>query len=170
MTFFGKPGDEKCILNAEKVKNYAKKKLTRTMGHFCVQGRKRDGKVILTIKKDSGIAQPTKWYRDSRNVGRPVFKSTGALSRGILKQKKGRNIFHFNGDPVNTELLFQTVSFGESAQCLCSCNGLVLSIRFDKREEVENDGISSEPGTWKQDARMRELPSMGKDGTIDTIM
>ena len=35
--------------------------------------------------------------------------STSALNRGILKQKKGRNTFHFNGDPVNTELLFQTV-------------------------------------------------------------
>ena len=43
-----------------------RKKSYQDMGHFCVQGRKRDGKAILTIKKDSGIAQPKKRYRDSR--------------------------------------------------------------------------------------------------------
>ena len=62
-----KTGDEKCILNAERVKNYAKKTY-QDMGHFWVQGRTRDGKANLTITKDSGIAHPTKWYRDSRNV------------------------------------------------------------------------------------------------------
>ena len=44
-----------------------------------------------------------------KGTGHPVFKSTSALSRGIVKQKKGRITTHFNGDSFNTELLFQTV-------------------------------------------------------------
>ena len=32
-----------------------------------------------------------------------------AWSRGILKQRKGRRTMHFNGDSMNTELLFQTI-------------------------------------------------------------
>ena len=38
-----------------------------------------------------------------------MFKGISALSRGILKTKKGKNTTHFNGDSTNTELLFQTV-------------------------------------------------------------
>ena len=33
-----------------------------------------------------------------------------------------------------------------------------------------NVGISSEHGTWKQDARKRKLPSIGKENTDDTMM
>ena len=44
-----------------------------------------------------------------KETGHLVFKSTSALSRGILKQRKGRRTIHFNGVSVNTELLFQTV-------------------------------------------------------------
>ena len=38
------------------------------IGHFWVQGRKRDGMAILMIKKDNGIAQPTKWCSDSKKL------------------------------------------------------------------------------------------------------
>ena len=44
-----------------------------------------------------------------KETGHLVFKSTSALSRGILKQRKGIRTIHFNGDSMNTELLFQTV-------------------------------------------------------------
>ena len=44
-----------------------------------------------------------------KESGHPVFKGISALSRGILKTKKGKNTIHFNGDSTNTELLFQTV-------------------------------------------------------------
>ena len=40
-----------------------------------------------------------------------MFKGISALSRGILKTKKGKNTIHFNGDSTNTELLFQTVHY-----------------------------------------------------------
>ena len=67
-----------------------------------------------------------------KETGHLVFKSTSALSRGILKQRKGRRTIHFNGDSMNTELLFQTInSFCKSAQCLRSSYELVLPIRFE---------------------------------------
>ena len=54
-----KTDDENRVYNAEKVNDYAKKSY-QDIGHFEVQGRKRDGMAILPIQKDSGIAQPTK--------------------------------------------------------------------------------------------------------------
>ena len=44
-----------------------------------------------------------------KETGHPLFKSISALSRGILKQKNGKSSFHFNGDSMNTELLFQSI-------------------------------------------------------------
>ena len=37
-------------------------------------------------------------------------------------------------------------------------------------EESGHVGFSSEPGTWKQDARKCVLPNVGEEGTDDTIM
>ena len=44
-----------------------------------------------------------------KETGHPVFKSISALSRGTLKQMKGKSTTHFNGDSMNTELLLQTI-------------------------------------------------------------
>ena len=79
------------------------------VGLFPVQCRERDGLANLTIYKDSGIAQPTEWYSNSKKTGHPIFTIITAFSRGILKQRRGRSTIHFNLDTVNTELLFQTV-------------------------------------------------------------
>ena len=38
------------------------------IGHFQVQGRKRDGMATLTVNEDSVIAQPTKWYINSKKL------------------------------------------------------------------------------------------------------
>ena len=38
------------------------------IGPFLVAGRKRDGTATLTLHKDSGIAQPTKWYSNSKKL------------------------------------------------------------------------------------------------------
>ena len=38
-----------------------------------------------------------------------MFKGISALSRGILKTKKGKSTIHFNGYSTNTALLFQTI-------------------------------------------------------------
>ena len=40
-----------------------------------------------------------------KETGHPIFTATGALSRGMLKQRKGKSTIHF----VNTELLSQTI-------------------------------------------------------------
>ena len=37
------------------------------------------------------------------------FKRTSAMSRGILKRKKGKETIYFNGDSTDTELVFQTI-------------------------------------------------------------
>ena len=45
-----------------------------------------------------------------KDTGHPVFfKSTSALSRGILKKKSGRDTIHFNADASNTELLIRII-------------------------------------------------------------
>ena len=44
-----------------------------------------------------------------KETGYPVFKSISALSRGILKRKKGKETIHFNGDSSNTDFLFRNI-------------------------------------------------------------
>ena len=44
----------------------------------------------------------------SHSDGGTIQRNRSALSRGILKKKKGRDTIHFSGDSTNTELLFQT--------------------------------------------------------------
>ena len=44
-----------------------------------------------------------------RDTGHLVFKITSSLSRGTLKQKKGRCTIHFSGDSMDTELLIQPI-------------------------------------------------------------
>ena len=41
-------------------------------------------------------------------TGHPVFNSISALSREFLKRKKGKETIRFDGDSLNTELLFRT--------------------------------------------------------------
>ena len=64
--FLSKTDDENCISNAKKVKNYAKKFLP---GHWTGPGSEKEMVWRLTINKDSGIAQPTKWYSNSETLG-----------------------------------------------------------------------------------------------------
>ena len=74
-----------------------------------------------------GPGSEEKWYGDShdqngqwnctankmvqrfKETGHLVCKSTSALSRGILQQRKGRCTIYFNEDFLNTRVLFQTV-------------------------------------------------------------
>ena len=91
--------DEHCVSNVEKVKNHAKR--------FLARHKKSGMEVQTTLKKGNGIEKSTKWYSNSKKL--PVFKGVSTLSRGVLKQKKSKTSIHFNGDSMNTELLFQTV-------------------------------------------------------------
>ena len=67
-----------------------------------------------------------------RETGHPIFTSTSALSRGILKQRKGKSTIHFNGESVKFGTLVLNSLVGESSQYLRGRRGLVLSIRFDQ--------------------------------------
>ena len=61
---------------------------------------------MVTLTMDSGTVLPTKWYSNSKKLGHPIFTSTSALRRGILKQRRGRNATHFNGDSCEHGTLF----------------------------------------------------------------
>ena len=100
-----KSDDQNCISNAENVKNYAKKFLPRHWT-FGVQGRKRDGVMTHGGQWDRTANKMVQQFKETRHS---IFTSISALSRGILKQKRGKSTIHFNGDSVKTQLLFQTV-------------------------------------------------------------
>ena len=55
------------------------------------------------------VREDNKMVQQLKEIVHPIITITSAWSRGILKQKRGRITIHFNGDTVNTELLFQTV-------------------------------------------------------------
>ena len=77
------------------------------IGLFWVQVRIRDGTVAHMM--DNVTVQPTKWYSNSKKLV-IQFSATSALSRGMLKRRKGESTIHFNGHLMNTELSFQTNS------------------------------------------------------------
>ena len=104
-----------------------------------------------------------------KETGHPEFESISALSRRILKHNKGKTSTHFNGDSMNTELLFQTIHYVNQL----SVYGAVTDwcYQFGSTEEEKGRastsmddkiltklkpttlGISSDTGNWKQDAR-----------------
>ena len=100
--------DENCVSNAEKVKNYA---MRFSKGHWKFLGPDPEEKWYRSshqAQKGQWNCTAAKMVQRFKETGLLVFKSISALSRGILKQKKGKTSIHFNGDSRNKELLFQT--------------------------------------------------------------
>ena len=101
--------DENCVSNAEKVNNYA----TRfSEGHWTFLGPGLEEKWCGSsnhARKGQWNCTAAKMVQRFKETGHPVFNSISAPSRGILKQKKGKTSIHFNGDSLNTEILFQPV-------------------------------------------------------------
>ena len=100
--------DENSVSNAEKVKITHWYSL-KDIGHGLGPGSEEEK------YGSSNHVQEGQWNCTAANMvqrcketGHLVFKSISSLSRGILKQKKGKTSIHFNGDSMNTELLFQT--------------------------------------------------------------
>ena len=99
-----KGNDGICISNSEEVKEYAR--------HWTFLGlgdeKKWYGTLPCTLegKCDSTVTQMVERFKDT---GHPVFKSSSALSRGLLKKKNGRGTIHFSADASNTELLFRII-------------------------------------------------------------
>ena len=168
-----------------------KSRITRSnsyqdIGLFLVQGRKGDDMATLTV--DSGTVQPTKWYNSSKKLvivssQVPVLWVAGSWSR----EKAKVPFISMEIRWIRNSCFKQFIPWIN--KYLRGCHGLVLSIRFDKwRKRIsrcprahwnfghggnrrsENVGVSTEPGIWKQDARKRKLPNIGKEGTNDTIM
>ena len=105
-----KTHDENCISIAEKVQNYALKFSQR---HWTCVGPGSEEQWYGSSSYDQqGEWDSTadKMVQRFKETGHPVFKSISALSRGILKEMKGKSTIHFNGDSTNTELLFQTIN------------------------------------------------------------
>ena len=72
-----------------------------------------------------------------RETGHPIFTATSALSRGLVKQRKGRSTIHFNEEFMNTELSFQIIHSLNQA----SIHAIVTKWCYKfalKKEEREN--------------------------------
>ena len=83
-------------------------------GHWTFGLKRRGMEVLLTLKKGNGIVQQTMVQR-FKEIGHLVFKSISALSRGILKQEKGKTSIHFNGDFFEHRTLVPNNAFCKSA-------------------------------------------------------
>ena len=114
----------------------------------------------------------------------PIFTSTSALSRGILKRRGWKSTIHFNGDAVNTELLFQTVLSVNQISTYAAVTGWCYQFSLTKGKRTSryfcgqwifdhggkrrsgNVDISSERCTWKQDASRHEFLNIGKEASL----
>ena len=85
-----KTDGENCISNAEKVRNYAMKFL---QGHWTFLGPGSEEGWYGDSHDQKGQWDRTanKMVQRFKETGHPVFKSTSALDRGILTQKRGKN-------------------------------------------------------------------------------
>ena len=128
-----KNDDDNCISNAQDVKNYAMKFLP---GHwaFLGPGSEEKWKGASHDQKGQWNCTANKIVQRFNETDHLAFKSTSALSRGILKQRRGRCTIHFNGDFFyKYRTLVPHSSLCQSAQYLRSSCELVLSIRLDRR-------------------------------------
>ena len=102
MTLYGKKIDENCISNAEEVRNYAMKFFP---GHwtFLGPGSEEKGCGDFHDRKGQWNRTANKMVQRFKETDHPVFKSTSAVSRGILKQRRGQ--FTLTMSSVSTEQL-----------------------------------------------------------------
>ena len=87
------------VSNSERIKNYAKR---FSQGQWTFLGpadeQKWYGTLPYTPEGKWDSLQPLKIMVERfKDTGHPVFKSISAVSRGILKQKNGRDTIHFCG-------------------------------------------------------------------------
>ena len=101
--------DENCISNAEQVNNYSNRFLP---GHWTFLGPGSEKKWYGNSYDGQRDRTAHNIVQQLKETGHPIFTATSALSRGILKQRKGRSTIHFNEEFMNTELLFQTIHSG----------------------------------------------------------
>ena len=176
--------DDNCISNAEEVKNYGMK---FPPGHWTFLGPGSEEKWYGDSHDQKGQWNCTanKMVQRNKETGHLVSKSTSALSRGILKQRKSKCTIHFNGyfrfqtvHSVNQLSVYGAVAnwcyqFGlteeEKGRVAIPADNKNLTMVEYRRSGIV--GISSDPCALKQDAKKRiELPNPEKEGTAYTTL
>ena len=160
--------DENCISNAQRVKDYA---MTFLQGHWTFPCRGSEerwyGKSCYALKGEWD-STANKMVQRFKETSHTVFNRISALSRGILKKKKGRDTIHFTGDSTNTELFFQTIHSENQLSIYGAVANWWQQFGLAEKENVPNKlfvdkndekctfwrsttfGISSAKGIWKQ--------------------
>ena len=146
------------------------------IGHFRVLGRKKSGmEVLLTLTKENWILQSMKWCSDSKKLVILCSKVSVPSAVGSWSRRRVKKTIRFNGDSTNTEGINQLSVYGAvvnwchhsawqrkkgTSQFICGQQD------FDKCTTGRSTtlGISSDSGTWKQDARKRfELQALSQN-------
>ena len=141
-----KKKDEICTPNAEEVRNYA---MRFVQAHWTFLSPGSQKWWYCDSHGGQWDRTANKMVQQCREFGHPIFTSTSALSRGILKQRGGWSTAHFNGEFCEYGTLVSDSSFRKSNQYLFGLPG--------GTRRSGNAGVSSELGTWKQDVRKRSF-------------
>ena len=88
--------------------------------------------VLHTLKKGEWDSTADNMVQQFKETGHLVFKGISALSRGILKQNKGKSTIHFQWRFDEHRTLVPNDSFGKSAQYVRSRGEWKSSIRLDR--------------------------------------
>ena len=146
----------------------------QNVGRFWVQDHKKSGMAMSTIKKGQWNCTANKMTQRFKETGHPIFKSTSALSRGLLKHKKGlfQTVYSVNQLSVYGAVANWCYQFGstedEKGRASTAVDNKILTKL--KTEEIQLL-VSSEKSNWKQDARKSpELRRNDQSDTSDTIM
>ena len=84
------------------------------------------------------------------------FTATSALTRGTLKQRKGKCTIHFNGDFRNTEPILQTINSVNQVSIYAAVTNWSYKFALQKAEKTHSHTPSTDAG-W----------SIGKEGSHD---
>ena len=151
---------KKCISNSEQVKNYTKR---FSRGHWTSLGL-GDGKKWYGTRSFSPEGKcdstTTLMMERFKETSHPVFKSIGALNRGILKNT--RDTIHFNADASNTELFFRPI---HSANQLSLCGAVSswceeFGLRPNERELTSERFVAKENEQLRKNVKLEEVNSM----------
>ena len=112
----------------------------KDIGHSWTQGRKKKSgmEVLFTPIKGNEIVQPPKWINDEKKLIILYSKVSVPWVVESWHKRKVKSSIHFNGDALNTELLFQTLHFVNQLRVYGAVSNLLLSNRFDRRREGTN--------------------------------
>ena len=95
-----------CIVNSKEVRDYAKR-FRRGHWSFFGLGDEENGMGTYCHKPEGKWEnEADQMIKDFAESGHPIFRGTGALNRGILKRKGGRNTIHSSAKAGNIEFFY----------------------------------------------------------------